>query len=261
VRRALAVAALGLGLLAPAAAAHVQVTPAEVAPGDAAVFTVLVPNERDLPTTKVAVKIPEGVIPFSFEETPGWERTEQQAANGALESVTWTGSLPEGSFVRFAFLASVPEAEGTLTFPAVQTYEDGQEAAWIGAPDAEEPAPTVEVTSAAATANAGGENGGDDGGGGPTTAEEPATTAGEAPGTSAPAETTAPEPTLAPTDAAVTEAAPVDAADDDGTPAVAWIAVVLGGAGLVAALAALSVASRKRGPSDDGDRPSGPEAF
>jgi uncharacterized protein YcnI len=255
-RRVLVLAALVLGAVAPAAAAHVQVTPAVVAPGDAAMFTVLVPNERDVPTTKVAVQIPEGVIPFAFEEAPGWERTEQQAANGALESVTWTGSLPEGSFVRFTFLASSPEAEGTLTFPAVQTYEDGQEAAWIGAPDSEEPAPTVEVTADAPSANAGGE--GDEEADTGAAATDPATT------TAAPA-TSESAPTTAPDESTVTAAAdaPVSVTVDDdggGTSTVAWIGLVLGAAGLVAGLAALAVATRRRGGPPGGD-PTGPESF
>jgi len=253
-RRALALAALGLGLLVPAASAHVQVTPAQVAPGDAATFTVLVPNERDVPTTRVALQIPDGVIPFAFEETPGWERTEQQAADGSLESVTWTGSLPVGSFVRFAFLASSPEAEGTLTFPAVQTYEDGQEAAWIGPPDSDQPAPTVEVTSAAPSANAGGEGGEEAGGAATapqTTVDDPATT--ETAATTATDESSVAGPADQPVSVVVDDS-------DEGTPAAAWVGVGLGAVALVAALAALAIALRGR-PRGPDDRPSGPEAF
>jgi periplasmic copper chaperone A len=250
VRRALALAGLGLGLLVPTAAAHVQVTPAQVAPGDSATFTVLVPNERDVPTTKVQLKIPVDVIPFSFEEVPGWERTLAVASQGPIDSVTWTGSLPAGSFVRFTFLASSPEAEGTLTFPAVQTYEDGQEVAWIGPPDSEEPAPTVEVTAAAAAANAGGED------------EEGAETAGTE---TTPPATTAEEPATSaeaapPTEAAAEPPASVSVAvDDDGTPAAAWVGLGLGAVALVAALAALAVALRGRSRPPDG--PSSPEVY
>jgi uncharacterized protein YcnI len=253
VRRALALAALGLGAVAPAASAHVQVTPARVAPGDAVMFTVLVPNERDTATTKVALKIPDGVLAFSFEEEPGWTRTEQQAANGSVESVTWTGSLPPESFVRFTFLASTPDTQGTLAFPAVQTYADGQEAAWIGAPDSQEPAPTVEVTTAAPSANAGGE--GDEGGGAESAATTaPATTAAE-PATSA-AATEPAEP------AATTAAAPgaeEEADDGDDPSAATWVALTLAIIALVAGLAALGVALRRR--REPVDRPSDPDAF
>jgi uncharacterized protein YcnI len=242
--RALAVAVLGLALLAPAAAAHVQIEPAQVAPGDAATFTILVPNERDTPTMKVAVKIPNGLIPFAFEENHGWVRSEERAANGALDSVTWTGSLPAGSFVRFSFLASTPDAEGTLTFPTVQTYADGQEVAWIGPPDADEPAPTIEVTKAAATANAGGEGG------------APATTAETAASTGAPVETTAPlAATAAPSVTTVASPVPVG---DASTPTAAWVALALAGAALLAALAALGIALARRPRTRDGGDP---EAF
>jgi periplasmic copper chaperone A len=225
--RALITAALLLAALAPAAAAHVQVMPKQVAPNDPVVFTVLVPNERDNPTTSVQVEIPEGVVPFSFEDTPGWERQTDTAEDGSVTSVEWTGELPEGAFVRFGILASTPETEGTLTFRAVQTYADGTEAAWVGAPDSDEPAPTVEVTAAASPANAGGE-GADDGS--VSTAEagapesEPATTAA--------ADTTA--------------AAAADDEDGDEDSTIGWIGIGLGGLGLVAGVIALALVALRR---------------
>ena len=43
------------------------------------------------------------------------------------------------------------KAGDTLTFKALQYYSDGSVARWIGAPDADKPAPQVQVTAAAAT--------------------------------------------------------------------------------------------------------------
>ena len=37
----------------------------------------------------------------------------------------------------------------TLTFKALQTYSNGDVVRWIGAPDADEPAPRVQLTAAA----------------------------------------------------------------------------------------------------------------
>jgi uncharacterized protein YcnI len=246
--RVLAGSALALAALAPPAAAHVQVTPGQVAPGDAVVFTVLVPNERDDPTTRVELEIPEGLVPFSFEDTPGWERETNTAADGSIASVAWTGELPEGAFVRFGLLASTPDTEGTLTFRAVQTYADGTEAAWVGAPDTDEPAPTVEVTATAEGANAGGEAGGDEG---VSTAEvpapesEPATTAGEeqSPATAedAAATTTAPEETVAAADG-----------EDDDDSTIGWVGVALGALGLAAGVVALALVALRRPGSHGG---------
>jgi uncharacterized protein YcnI len=153
---ALFVTALG----APAALAHVQVQPALVAPGDAVIFTVVVPNERDVATVEVELQIPEGVIPFAFEETPGWKQSERLAADQSLDVVAWTGSLPPGSFVRFFFLAGTPDEPGEITWPTVQRYADGVSARWIGPPDSEEPAAVTVVSADAARQNAGGEGGG-----------------------------------------------------------------------------------------------------
>ena len=69
------VAALVL-LGAPAgAAAHVQVRPATAAPGDPVLWTVPAPSEQEAGTERVELAIPAGVLPFSFEDAPGWTWT------------------------------------------------------------------------------------------------------------------------------------------------------------------------------------------
>ena len=153
-RTAAASALLALLALVPAASAHVTVAPERVAPGSVVELAIRVPNERDLPTTKVAVQIPAGLEVFSFSEVPGWTREATEAADGTLQSVTWTGSLSAGSYVSFDLLGSTPDQPGELVFKAVQTYEGGEEVAWIGAPDSDEPAPVVEVTADAASGGA-----------------------------------------------------------------------------------------------------------
>lgn len=154
--RALVITLVALAFPA-GAVAHVQVTPSSAAPGDAVLFEVLVPNERDESTTKVELKIPKDVIPFSFEDQPGWKRTVKEAADGGIDTVTWTGRLASDGFARFGFLASTPEADGTLEWKALQTYSDGEVSRWIGGPDSEEPAATTVVAKAVAKQNAGGE--------------------------------------------------------------------------------------------------------
>ncbi len=211
------VAAAG-AIFAPAASAHVQVLPASVAPSDPVVFTVLVPNEGGVPTVQVDVKIPDGVIPFSFEETPGWTRSEALAADQSLDVVTWKGSLPPGEFVRFSFIATTPEQEGEIAWPAVQTYQDGTKVRWIGGPGSEEPAATVTVSSDVPKQNAGGEGPGD---------------------TSASGETS-PAP-------ATTEQAAPAATESDSSRTLEIVAILLGAGGLVAGLAALFVVRRRSG--------------
>ncbi len=210
-RRFVAAAALvTAAVTAVPAFAHVQVSPQLVAPADPVVFTLLVPNERDVPTVAVELQIPDGVLPFAFEETPGWERSERLAADQSLDVVEWTGSLPPGGFVRFSFLASTPDAPGEISWPAVQTYADGEKARWIGPPDSEEPAAVTRVSADAPRQNAGGEGN----------------------GSSSPPGETAP--------AAVTEASAQAGSSDDGAGWPGWIAIV----SLVLAAVALAVALR-----------------
>jgi uncharacterized protein YcnI len=152
------ITAAALAVLPAAASAHVQVTPAEAAPDDAVLFEFLMPNEREQSTVSVALKIPDGVIPFSFEATPGWTRTTEPDGSGGVGVVRWKGRLASDGFVRFAMLASTPPTAGPIAWKAVQTYSDGVKSSWIGAPGSENPAPVTEITKTAAAQNAGGEN-------------------------------------------------------------------------------------------------------
>jgi uncharacterized protein len=64
--------------------------------------------------------------------------------------VTWTGGkIAPGEFQDFPVSLQIPDKPGTtLTFKAVQTYDNGKVVRWIGPPDAEDPAPQVKVTAA-----------------------------------------------------------------------------------------------------------------
>lgn len=153
---ALVVALLGGG--AATASAHIQVNPTLAAPEDAVKFTVLVPGERAPKWTKeVILKVPAGVLPYSFEATPGWSRQIAEAKNGAIDRVIWKGRLAPDGFVEFSFLAATPPQPGKLAWKALQVYNDGQVVRWIGAPNSEDPAPVTVISADAPLQNAGGE--------------------------------------------------------------------------------------------------------
>ncbi len=149
-------AALMLGICA-SANAHIQVAPVAAAPGDAVRFTVLIPGERSQETRRVDLKVPSGALPFSFGETPGWQRRTIPAANGAIDRIVWTGRLVRDGFAEFSFLAGTPERPGTLSWKALQTYSDGKVVRWIGPPGSEHPAPTTRIVAGVPAQNAGGE--------------------------------------------------------------------------------------------------------
>jgi uncharacterized protein YcnI len=208
--RTVVIAAMLAAFACPAvAAAHIQVRPAQAAPLDPVLWTVLVPNERSEATVRIELQVPRGVSPFSFEDQPGWKRTLKLARDQSIERIVWTGRVGAEGLARFTFLATTPEQEGTIAWKALQIYEDGEIVRWIGDEGAEEPASFTTISEDAPRENAGGE-------GGETTDEvAPAATV------SAPA-----------VEAAASE-------DDDRLP------LVLAGAALLVALAALLLALRR----------------
>jgi uncharacterized protein len=155
-----------LALTVPASAgAHVTLQPDEAAAGDYTVLDVRVPNERDdAATTKIAVQFPPGFIFASYQPVAGWsvdlkmaKLTKPITSHGEkiteqVSQMTWTADsdkagIQAGQFQDFPVSVQIPgEAGDSLTFKALQTYEDGEVVRWIGGSDSEKPAPQVAVT-------------------------------------------------------------------------------------------------------------------
>lgn len=228
------IAVVATTVAAGSASAHIQVTPTVVAPSDPVLFTVLVPGERDTGTVRVDLKLPPGLMPFSFEDLPGWKRRIVRSRDGAAERIVWTGRAAPDGLLRFAFLAGTPEQPTTLEWKALQTYAGGYVARWIGAPDADYPAAVTEVRTDAPRQNAGGE--------GTANGEAAGTTAGDADPDEADA---------ASGDASGAEATPTTVAASE-TTGNDWVARGLGAAALVVGLGAGGTLIVRR----RGDRPS-----
>ena len=184
--RTTVVAALAALALAAPAQAHVSAQPAEQPAGGFTVVTMRVPNERPEATTKVEVQFPAGVSGARIKPVPGWtakvnmEQLDEPMDDGhggevteQVASIVWTGGeIQEGQFEDFPVsLQMVHEGElGDLVFfPAIQTYEGGEEVAWTEKPTSEDddtelerPAPKVTLVDAGDGHGAGG--GDDDGG-------------------------------------------------------------------------------------------------
>jgi uncharacterized protein YcnI len=135
-----------LALSAPAWA-HVVVSPEVVTAGDYETLTVSVPTEKEIPTTKIRVEVPEGFLLSGVQPVPGWEHTFQEDG-GVVTAVTFSGGdIRPQEFQQFLVQAQAPEEPGEYPWKAFQTYEDGSVVEWTGAPDSEEPASVVEVVS------------------------------------------------------------------------------------------------------------------
>lgn len=166
-RRIAITVVLACALLAPASAsAHVSLHPNEVPSGAFATLDIRVPNESDTAnTTKLAVQVPSGFTDVSPEYLPGWSvevrsvklakpvKTSDGLVTEGVREVVWSGHgadgrIPPGQFLDFPISTEIPGQAGqALTFKVLQYYDDGEVARWIGSPESENPAPSIDVTA------------------------------------------------------------------------------------------------------------------
>lgn len=126
-RRILAIAAL---VLPSVALAHAVVYPRASLPGAYERYVLRVPNERDVPTTRVELHFPADVRVVSFADVAGWKLEVLTDTAQRITSAVWTGNLPKERFVEFPFVAVNPRDSARLTWPTVQTYADGEIVRW-----------------------------------------------------------------------------------------------------------------------------------
>jgi uncharacterized protein YcnI len=141
---------LGVGAVLAVSApawAHVVVSPEVVTAGDYETLTVSVPTEKDIPTTRIRVEVPEGFLLSGVQPVPGWEHTFEEDG-GVMTAVTFSGGeIRPREFQQFLVQAQAPEEPGEYPWKAIQTYKDGSVVEWTGSPDSEEPASVIEVVS------------------------------------------------------------------------------------------------------------------
>jgi uncharacterized protein YcnI len=134
--------------LAPAALAHVVVYPVQVTQGSYEKFIVRVPTEKDIATTQVEVRFPEGVEISRFEPKPGWTYEIAKDGTGKLTGVIWkaTGAgLGATEFGEFMMQGKIANDATTLVWKAYQTYQDGSVVEWVGAEGSDKPASVSRV--------------------------------------------------------------------------------------------------------------------
>ena len=167
--------ALAAALVAAgAASAHVSVSSADAAAGDFGRLTFRVPTESDTASTVALwISIPEesAMASLRVQPVPGWTVTTttsdlQTPLESHGEQVTSYVSVVEfraadgggirpGEFQEFALSGGPFPDSAQLSYPTVQSYSDGTEAAWIeptvaGQAEPERPAPVLMLTAPAA---------------------------------------------------------------------------------------------------------------
>ena len=166
-------------VVATTASAHVTVSSTDAAPGGYGKLTFRVPNESETASTvALRIQVPEesALASLRAQPVPGWtvvmttsELAEPREVHGqeitsyvsVVEYRADAGSgIAPGEFQEFALSGGAfPDDADQLSFPAVQSYSDGTEAAWIeptvdGQPEPELPAPVLSLTGSSSTGDA-----------------------------------------------------------------------------------------------------------
>ena len=141
----------GIFLFAGAASAHVSIQPAVSTPSAWETYTLKVPVEKDIATTKVVVKIPEGVTFVNYQPVPEWKVTLDKGPSNNVQTVTWTATgegILAGQFQQFTFAAKNPESEADIAWDAFQYYKDGSIVEWNGKEGSATPHSVTKVNTA-----------------------------------------------------------------------------------------------------------------
>jgi uncharacterized protein YcnI len=161
-KKVLYAAALAAGALPASAQAHVSLHPNVLPEGSEPTLTLRVPSEEPTAdTVKIAVKTPPGVLDVAPAAVPGWTialkhkklaqpvKTDDGTITEEVSEIDLSGGhIKPGQIGLFPMAVTVPGRSGSVqSFKTVQTYSNGKVARWIGAPDSDSPAPTIDVVS------------------------------------------------------------------------------------------------------------------
>ncbi|OAB45633.1 YcnI family protein [Paenibacillus antarcticus] len=141
-------------MFAGVASAHVTVKPTASTPGAWETYTIKIPVERDIPTTKVTLKIPTGVDFKQYQPVPDWQTSTTKDTSGKVSSITWTATgngIATGEFQTFNFVVQNPEADASLAWDAYQYYKDGNIVEWTGDEGSESPHSITVIAAASAS--------------------------------------------------------------------------------------------------------------
>ena len=168
-RRILTFALLSAVAAAPAAEAHVTAQPPEQPAGAFTVVTFRAPNERPVPTTKLAIQLPPELDSVRVQPVEGWtyKITRKKLPTPRelfgdkvteyVSTIEWTGNrIGVDEFHEFPVSMKLPDKGNFgeyMTFPALQTYRNGEVVRWIQKPETptasfdelDEPVPHIQL--------------------------------------------------------------------------------------------------------------------
>lgn len=212
--------------------AHASFDLRQVPAGSAQDLELRVPLERDADNDLVEVLVPAGFAVTACPGAVGWSCEQAETVDGDTVVTLRRGPDGAGDTERFALAVTAPTVEGVYAFPTIQTYDDGEEAAWIGEEGSDQPAPRIQVGDETAPVESTGD-------------ATPHTELANPDASAAPSIAPSPSPTVdAPSEPDTQDAAADGAGDelDEEEPSGPSLPLVLGGLALAAVAVAVAVA-------------------
>jgi uncharacterized protein YcnI len=136
----LGVVTLSLGSLA---FGHIRIAPTESPLGSREKYTMRVPNEKQVPSSKIEGEFPAGLDVYDFEFKPGWKIEFKKDDAGKIIGATWTGKIMPYEFVEFGMLGINPKEGTVLVWKFIQYYDDGTKEEFTGPVGSRLPSPVV----------------------------------------------------------------------------------------------------------------------
>lgn len=134
--------------MAPILSAHIRIAPTESTVGVREKYTMRVPNEKQVGSSKIEGEFPAGLQVYDFEFKPGWKIDFKKDDKGNIVGATWTGKIQPYEFVEFGMLAINPKQGANLTWKFIQYYDDGAKEEFVGPVGSRLPAPVVTLKPA-----------------------------------------------------------------------------------------------------------------
>ncbi len=132
-RRQMLALAVGVLLVPVLASAHVTVRPRESKSGAEERYTIRVPTEGVVSTTKVELEVPDGVTIVDVPKPEGATH-ELKRANGRVVAIVWTKEIKAKEAAEFLFVARNPSGATEIAWKAHQHFADGTVSDWTGPP-------------------------------------------------------------------------------------------------------------------------------
>jgi uncharacterized protein YcnI len=122
---------------------HIRIAPTESTAGAREKYTMRVPNEKQVPCSKIEGEFPAGLDIYDFEFKPGWKIDFKKNDKGKIVGATWTGKMMPYEFVEFGMLGINPKEATEMAWKFVQYYDDGTKEEFTGPVGSRLPSPVV----------------------------------------------------------------------------------------------------------------------